>query len=203
MTAEYASTWHGVRVALRCDARLADQARALLQSLAPRFDASPPAAGMRIRFAGFELTLVSDGEGLVLHGPPLDDGPPADLGALLSIVAAQLALARRVGAGPVEVHETQWVVVGRGALRATALQALRAEPQDGDDSGWSLDDARSPAGGGDADAYEAMTVLQLLQQRRALGPALVLPPGWSVVVDGERIVAVFDPDGHDRLGVTR
>lgn len=179
-------------------AALADDLMFTLQRLTA---AEPPWAGMTVRFGWSLLQLREAADGrLILCEPDYLGNPFAELrprvDITLRVLAAQSELAHAVGVVPVDVGFEQFIVVSRGALAATAVQLVRADSLDADDSGWSLD---SPSGGAAPDDYEALRAYTLLSRRPAVLPALILPVGFAAIIRGQAISEVRDPEGKRRL----
>jgi hypothetical protein len=194
-------TLGGRVVAIECAPEQAAPADDLMSTLQRLTAAQPPWAGMTVRVGWSLLQLGEAADGrLILCEPDYLGNPFAELrprvDITLRVLAAQSALAHAVGVVPVDVGFEQFIVVGRGALAASAVQLVRAESLDADDSGWSLDRLAGGAAPGD---YEALRAYTLLSERPAVLSALILPVGFAAVIRGPAIAEVRDPEGNRRL----
>jgi hypothetical protein len=194
----------GRQVTAVCAPSQEAMARDVLATLARLARSDAPRDGMRVRFGWSVLTLrdAEDG-GLIVCEPDFDGDPLRDtrpqLVTTLDVLAGQTAFARQVGVVPEDIGFEQFVVVGRGALAANALHLFRDTPSAEDDSGWSITAAIAPPPPDSADDFDATYVYQFLRLRPAVLPVLILPTGFAVMLDGDRITAVIDADGRDRL----
>lgn len=164
--------------------------------------------GASLRLAGFDLRLRTCTQAQILEvcEPDFDDDPQhqwrANVSATLAWVAAQASLSSQLGLMGDEVNLHQLVVLADGALGARQLQALRNKPVDGEDSGWCLMDAEHEADPDDANAYTAMSVMNVLRQRPEMGAVLAMPTGCAAAFDGRQLVALFDAKGELRWPVS-
>ncbi len=148
--------------------------------------------------------------------PGYDDegaqGTAFDAGPQLAACARQATLCTLLGVEPAWASlDAQLGVFGgpigaAGAVYGRRLQEEEEEP--GGVSGWLLACAPSPGtldvavAELDARYPEGIAPLHvgaLLAACPALLPALALPTGWGAQVQGERLVAVYDPEGNETL----
>jgi hypothetical protein len=182
----------------------AEMAQEVLKSL-ERFAAQRPLlAGARMRFGWSLLTLGTDTQGGLLVCEPNFAGNPltelrSSIATTLEVLAQQVRLMHRLEVQPAEVSFEQYLVVRLGALAETKVNLLRDEPTSADDSGWSITPDAGADRSEDEEDYEAVQVYQLLTLRPAALAALTLPPGYVVALNGNKISAIFDPQGNERL----
>lgn len=171
-------------------------ARRALVSLHSDLPPGPLPDGSTAALAWWPLRLVPDGSAVRVLAPSGfgDD----DLTTVLGLFALQLALARRVGVDAPGFDPDAVVHVAPGTLDAEAVMLARSpEPEDGS-TGWHL----RPDGPLQvyAEAYETLSVRDLLDRRNSLLVPLPLPAGLIVKVRGDLVVAVIDgKTGLDRL----
>jgi hypothetical protein len=191
------------RLTTSCAPAQKQQAESVLSTFEQLAAKAPLLAGTRIRF-GWSLLTLRDAENgtLAVCEPDFSRDPfreiRPDLTVTLDVLARQTAFARQVGVTPVEVGFEQFVVVEQRAVTAAAAHLLRVESHASDDSGWSLSFSENLDEARDED-FESVRVYQLLDLRPAVLPALILPPGLIVLMDGDRIESVLDSGGRDLL----
>jgi len=165
-----------------------------LQEIARR---DPLRAGMRIRFGWTLFTLEADGDALVVCEPDFDGDPLTatrpSIATSLDVIAKQAAFARAQGVVPVDVTFDQVVIARRGAITSPDIQAFREDPDPPDDSGWSISLAGTSKASDDPDDYETIPTYRLFSLRPTLLPGLVLPPGYGLFLEGNRISQVLSP----------
>ncbi len=160
----------------------------------------PMTEGLVLRWGWSELVLVRGADGrLQVHEPdfggePLEDFRP-DVTSTLQVQAATRELLASCQVEPLPVRFDELLVAAGDAIAAPVLMAQRNEPSAEGDSGWYLG---ARPGFEDGDLATRM-VFELLDLRPALLPALALPAGWQVVLDGDSIVRVVDDRDRDVL----
>jgi hypothetical protein len=102
--------------------------------------------------------------------------------------------AQRAGVEPEDVTFQDKVVLAKHSLSAEQLYLERCEHTEAHDSGWYI--SRRDALDQDTE-FEALWVYQVLRQRPVLASVLALPVGYLVLVDGNTIEAVADPDNNE------
>ncbi len=141
-----------------------------------------------------------------------DDGATDDAGPQLAMCARQATLCTLLGVEPVWSSLDALLGVFGGPIGAAGAVYGRRLEEEGEEPGgvcgWllacadtpgTLDvavaelDARYP------DGVAPIRVGDLLASCPALLPALALPAGWGAQVQGDRLVAVYDPEGNETL----
>ena len=158
----------------------------------------PMTEGLALRWGWSELVLdrMADGR-LQVHEPDFGDDPledfREDVTVTLQVQAATRDLLAACQVEPRPVRFDELLVTAGDALEASVLMAYRNEPSAAGDSGWYVG-ARP---GFEEGALKPRMVFELLAERPALLPALALPAGWQVVLDGDRITRVVDDGDRD------
>ena len=161
----------------------------------------PLRPGARIRFGWSLLRLVETAPGeLTTCEPDFDGNPLLDarprLDTTLDVAAEQAAFVRQLHITPSDILFEQFIVAGKGALTAHAVQLYRDANASGDDSGWSLTEQGAEHADDGSDAWDAVRVYALLRLRRSLLRLLVLPPGFVVTLEGDQVTRVLDSRGQ-------
>lgn len=188
----------------RCADSLASQAGWLLDQVAS-FDGQGKglADGVTVQVGWCVLRLRQAGNELSVTEPDFASNPfqefRDDVTCSLTVMARQHRVVTRVGAVPVSVRFDDKVVLQRGCLAEPAVYAQRQAPKPGD-SGWFVGSRAGPDTTLGVDDLEALHVYELLTERPSLLDVLMLPEGYLVLFDGDRIEAVVDPDDHDVWG---
>lgn len=187
----------GRTIVARCAPALAPEAARLLEAVAKRWpNGRGLAEGATVEAGWTRLRLIGVDGQLVLCEPDFEHGGHVShVQHTLAVAAAQAQVLRRLRLeGDAPMHDAT-LVVRRGALTADRVQLERGEPAPGA-SGWyvGLPDEDPPT---DADAFETLTVGDLVERRPALLALLALPPGYMAIVDGETVKAVLNPDFED------
>lgn len=187
------------RVSIDCSDARADLVPPVLEMLSSLHERGEPMdEGLTLRWGWSALILVrmSDGR-LQVHEPDFDDDPlehvRADVTTTLQVQAASRDLLARCGCVPVPFAFDDALVVAGDALAQPVLMAQRSESSAPGDSGWYLG-ARP---GFEHTEPAPRMAFELLTTRPALLPALALPTGWQVVLEGERITRVVDDSDRD------
>jgi hypothetical protein len=197
----------GRNVTAVCLPLQAPMARDLLAALASIAAHTALHPGSRVRFGWSVLTLEEDGAGGLtvcepdFLGDPLRQVRPR-VDVTLEVLSQQTAFVRRIGVDPVDAGFDQFVVVARDADATASWQLFRGPPSSDEDSGWSISAAGAPPHDEDEETLEGRRVHTFLRTRPAVLAAVVLPAGFAVLVDGNRITAALDPEGRDRLSGT-
>jgi hypothetical protein len=197
-------------VEVRCEDNLREQGQWLADTIA-EFEARGrelgDGAAMDVGWTTFVLRIQPDGS-LRVCEPDYGSDPfktlRPDVTTSLTILAAQIDLARVLGLEPVPCRFDQKLVVRKGALDDARLFASR-QPPSGEDSGWYI----GPAHPGPAapppkvEDLESMRLYQLLARRPTVLYAMALPPGYTVLWKGHDIEALADPQGRNLWHQTR
>jgi hypothetical protein len=127
-----------------------------------------------------------------LNGSPYVEYRP-DITLTLLIAAWQASVCRRAGAvGEDVTWQSRLVVVGDALQQHKVI--LKREAPDGDnDSGWYV----GAPGGGQEATPSVLEGWQVWQQRPALVSVLCLPADYLVVVEGDTIRTIGNPDNQD------
>ena len=176
-------------------------------------------AGAVFRYGPLLLRLSGRPGRLQVVAPAYEeDGSGAveqDLGRQLTACGWQTTLCARLGAEPCWASlDAQLGVFGDPLAGAGAVYGHRLEAEaevPGGSSGWLLACAAAPAlldgavaalGAAYPQGIAPMRVGALLAACPALVPALALPAGWSAQIHAGRLIAVYDPDGHETLAAS-
>jgi hypothetical protein len=106
----------------------------------------------------------------------------------------QNAFASHVEAGQRAISFQDKIVMQKNVFNAASLVFTRSEPRPGD-SGWFIAARAKYANGAE---LEAIYAYQLIALKPAVLDAMTLPEGYMVMVEGEKIAAVADPEDHVR-----
>lgn len=190
-----------IPITVRCDEAFDQQGRWLADLVASFDDRGPGLAdGVTLQVGWSVLRLAVQGDGSLLVCEPDFAGNALsafrpEVSTTLSVLKAQVALAKQVGLDPKPSRYDDKVVIYKGVFDMPAIYADRQPPKEGD-SGWYIGPAEMNTSPG-ADDLEAIRVYHLLTRRPHLMAALALPPGCIVAWNGTTIKAVFDPDGRN------
>ena len=157
---------------------------------------------VEVGWTTFVLRLQPEGSLRVCE--PDYDGDPfrslrPEVTTSLTVLAAQIDLARSLSIEAVPCRFDQKLVVRKGVLDEARIFANR-QPPNGEDSGWYIGpahDGRATAPAPRAEDLESMRLYQLLARRPTVLYALALPPGYTVVWQGHNIQALADPQGRN------
>jgi hypothetical protein len=189
------------RVSVDCLDGYADLVPPVLNLLTALYEhGEPMTEGLALRWGWSELVLVREADGrLQVHEPDFGDDPlesyRPDVTATLQVQAATRDVLARCGVEPHPVRFDELMVVAGDALAAPVLMAQRNKPSAPGDSGWYVG-ARP---GFEEGRLAPRMVFELLGSRPGLLPALALPAGWQVVLDGDDILRVVDDRDRDVL----
>lgn len=187
----------------RCDTEQAGALPWLLDMLTTRHYERPLAAGSTVRVGWTVLALQRRDSGAVLLCEPNFAADPwnsllPDVTRSLAVLRAHAAMLNRLPPG-VEGREIAFydrLVVARGALDQPALVAQRDAAAFAGHGGWyigtteGLDTALPPQ-----QRYETPFVYELLTRRPSVLPALVLPLGTQIQLDGDGVTSMRLADG--------
>ncbi len=158
----------------------------------------PMVEGLTLRWGWSALVLVRIEDGrLQAYEPDFDDDPlenvRPDATATLRVQAATRELVSLCRTDPLPVLYDDLVVVAGDVLTSPVLMAQRNPPAEVGDSGWYV----GSRPGFEVDPPTPRMVFEMLEHRPALLPALALPAGWQVVVEGDRLSRVVDAQDRD------
>jgi hypothetical protein len=187
-------------VTVTCSPALQRQAESLLVLAGQLHSEGPPLCdGTRLQFGWTIFTLREQENGTLAILEPDFDGNPfttqrIDISYSLAIQVQMVQFALRVGVEPEDVTFQDKVVLAKHSLAEDRLYLVRGAHSEAHDSGWYCGRRDAP---GDETELEALWVYQVLRQRPALAPVLALPVGYLVLVHGNTIEAVADPDDNE------
>lgn len=148
--------------------------------------------GTRLQIGWSILTLRTRGSELLVCEPDFDGNPSQstrdDVSSTLLVQAQQSDFLRGLGLGGTPVSFQDKVVLAKGCLDDPKIYLERKPPSQGD-SGWFI--GRVDKFGNNKD-LEALYVFQLLKRRPALMQVLLLPPGFLIVIEGDRIESILN-----------
>ena len=191
----------GRRVVITFEPGQESMARGVMATLARICGERRPQAGMSVRLGWSLVRLVEDPhDGLILCEPDFDGDPlhqaRQGVSTTLAVLRMQSRLCHAVDVQPQDAGFEQFIVVAGGALMLREIQLLRTTTNGPEDSGWSL----GPLGYAVAEEdYGAMRLYELLSQRPIVLAVVALPSDFAAVIENETVVAVFDPQGRQRL----
>jgi hypothetical protein len=191
-------------IEVRCDDKLREQGQWLADTVAgfeERGGRLGDGVAVEVGWTTFVLRIQPDGT-LLVNEPEYGADPfktvRPDVTVSLTILAAQIDLARALSLAPVPCRFDQKLIVRKGVLASPRIFANRREPK-GEDSGWYLglaDDGR-PGEPPKAEELESIRLFQLVNRRPAILYAFALPVGYTVVWNGNNIAALADPQGRN------
>jgi hypothetical protein len=197
-------------VEVRCEDNLREQGQWLADTIAD-FETRGRSLGdglaVDVGWTTFVLRIQPDGS-LRACEPDYSADPfkslRPEVTTSLTILAAQIDLARSLNLESVPCRFDQKLVVRKGVLNEARIFANR-QPPSGEDSGWYIGPAQDgrAAPAPKAEDLESMRLYQLLKSRPAILYALALPPGYTVVWNGHNIEALADPQGRNLWHETR
>ena len=195
----------GQTVVVSCADELQQQADWLLGVLAELHKSGRLIGeGKRVQVGGSFLSFRRQPSGdLSVCEPDIERNPfkdeTTDVSCTLRVLASQFALASRLAVDPVVTTFQDKVVMDQDCLQSEDLYMHRSEPNASEnDSGWFIgrQGPRDPS-----PKLEAIYAFQVLLQRPELFPALILPVGYMVMVNGQGIQAVMNADNETVLSV--
>jgi len=156
----------------------------------------------RIQFGWSVLTLRAEDGGLRVCEPDFwgdISGMRPTVDTTLAVLKEQVSVLRAAGEDGVDVQFTEFVAVARGAIETADLFLKRDAPLSEGDTGWfvgRLEDLKAarPA------AVDALRVFEVLRVRPALVHVMALPPGYLVIVRGNKVEALLDKQLHLKWG---
>ena len=155
---------------------------------------------VKIQFGWSLLTLKEEGGELVVHEPNFDGDPlretRGEVSCTLEVLAKQTNLVNALGIEPSTVRFQDKLIVLKGCFQKRRIYMERKFANVGD-SGWYVGDAET-----DEDVspeYEGLRVFHLLKLRPVAMQFLVLPPGYLVVLDDEKVEAILNEKGQKLL----
>ena len=116
----------------------------------------------------------------------------SDISASLRVLLAQNELIQRTNAIPCSARFDERIVIRKGCLSEARLYMERSNPT-GNDSGWYISKAGEQSTPAPSD-LESIYSFELLSLRPALLSCLLMPPGWLVVWQGNKIEAIVNAD---------
>ena len=204
------STQASKAIEVRCDENLREQGQWLADTIAG-FEARGGRLGdgvaVEVGWTTFVLRIQPDGS-LLVYEPEYGADPfktvRPEVTVSLTILAAQIDLARSLTLTPVPCRFDQKLIVRKGVLDSVRIFANRREPK-GEDSGWYIGPANGAGEGPPpkAEDLDSMRLFQLVQRRPEILYALALPVGYTVVWNGNNIEALADPQGRNLWHPTR
>jgi len=155
--------------------------------------------GTRLQVGWSILTLRSRESALIVCEPDFDGDPfkstRDDVSCTLLVQAQQNDTLRGLGLSGVPVSFQDKIVLAKGCLGDAKIYLERKPPTQGD-SGWFIGRVDKSANNKD---LEAVYVYQLLKRRAALMKILLLPPGFLIVFEGDRIESILDDKDQSLL----
>jgi len=190
-------------VEVRCEDNLREQGQWLADTIAEseaRGRGLEDGVAVDIGWTSFVLRAQPDGSLRVCEpdyaADPFKTLRP-EVTTSLTVLTAQMDLARAMLVEAVPCRFDQKLVVRKGVLNETRVFANR-QPPNGEDSGWyvgpAADGAAAPP---KAEDLESMRLYELLQRRPTILYAMALPPGYTVIWNGHTIEALADPQGNN------
>ena len=200
MNSDYSIRVGNRELVLHADALLATQARSVLEKLKDILERSGTRAGVptTVDFGWTRFIIIESGSKLVVHEPTfvgnVGDNVQGDVSRSLTIVARQVNVLRLLGVEGCDASFKETLVYVPGHIADKKVYMERAHDKDPGDSGWyvgPVDGKPSPR------EMVSRYTSELLHVRPALLDALLLPPGYLVVWDGDAIEAVVPDSGEN------
>jgi hypothetical protein len=153
--------------------------------------------GMRIRLGWSILELREEGGMYVVYEPDFSKNPfiefRSDVSVTLQVQASQIDFINQLGLTPLEVSFQDRIIFAKGCMEVGKIYLERVPPQpEKGDSGWFVGFID---GNNDQENLQSAFVYQLLYLRPILLQFLLLPAGYMVVLDGNRVEAILDQAG--------
>lgn len=158
--------------------------------------------GLRVRMGWSMFTLKKQGNELAVCEPDFAgnalQGVRPDVTLTLQVLALQASLLHklRLRDRSTDTRFEDTLTCARGCLADDDLYLRRGKPTPGD-SGWYLGSVRGAERGDDPSLFETLYVYQLVQKRKGLLQALLLPEDYMVVFQRDQVVSVFDPSNTE------
>jgi len=191
-------------IEVRCEDKLREQGQWLADTIAEfegRGRALSDGVALDVGWTTFVLRIQPDGSLRVCEpdyaADPFKSLRP-EVTTSLTVLAAQIDLARSLDLEAVPCRFDQKLIVRKGALNEARIFANRREANGGD-SGWYVGPAHDgrPGDPPKAEDLETLRLYQLLARRPAILYALALPTGYTVVWKGHDIEALADAQGRN------
>jgi hypothetical protein len=140
------------------------------------------------------LRFSVHGDRISLQEPDYDGDPEtqwrADISVSLATLARQRAVLDRIDIPGEAINFDQHVLLVRGVLDDDKLFMMRVPSPGGRTTGWRVIPS---AGMAEDDEVDSVPVYAIMRERPILIDAMLLPAGFMVVVEGDRITQLIDP----------
>ncbi|HEX7639889.1 MAG TPA: hypothetical protein VF457_15945 [Burkholderiaceae bacterium] len=163
------------------------------------------APDVRVQIGWSFIQLRADGDELIVCEPDFAGNPFKDLrrdvSVTLQVQASQNDFISRLGVAPTMVSFQDKIIFSKGCLGVDRIYAERIDPKvNSHDSGWFFGYVD---GDNDASNLQAGYVYHLLALRPILLQILLLPAGYMVVFNGERVEDILGVDGKSVLSARK
>jgi hypothetical protein len=188
-------------VTLQCRDDLEPQADGLLGHLKRTFTPHSEQLkhGFKIQFGWSVLCLLDRTSDMLICEPNFRGNPfqqwSDDVSTTLAVLSEQVGFLRSIAFPASDSMPARFddkIVLSKGCLSHQQIYLERCETSKEGDSGWYIGPVLRSS---EKPEYEAMRVYELLDLRPATLGVLCLPPGFLVVLDGDRIEGIQDPGG--------
>ena len=192
-------------ITANCAQQFSKQAEALLKKLAELNEKGPALRdGTVIRFGWSDLKLIQHDEELVVYEPDFSKNPfedyVADVTSTIQVLVEQTNLLHHIHIEGIACIYSDRIILAKGALDVEEIYLQRSASTPKNNSGWYIgktrDDNKKEK---EIQDYESRYGFEVFQIRPSLMKCLVLPVGFLVLMNGNRIESIVDVDNNNVL----
>lgn len=191
-----------IRLSINCAANLDSQANAVLTKIAVLHSGgSQLRDGSTIQFGWTVFTLQKENGGLTVCEPAFEGNALGELknsaDISLGVLTEQVAVLHKVGESGFDICFSDYLISAQGALHARRIYLQRKQPMH-EDSGWYIGDVEHPELAHDKEQLLSLRMFELWKLLPSALRVLALPPGFLVVMEGDEIKSIVDPEDRER-----
>ena len=140
--------------------------------------------------------MAAKGENLVFQEPDYDAENPEsamrdDISASVRMLSEQTEVLARIGMQGQDVNFDEHVLLTKGALELDKVYLVRVASPGGRVTGWRIAGTEDEEGEMEIDS---VPLYEVFRRRPALVRAMLLPVGFMVFFEGDRIQVIVDPN---------
>ncbi len=190
-------------IVLECSDDFSELAESVLDALI-EMDRNGPRLknGSKIQFGWSVLTLQEENGRLRVCEPDFSGNISQNrlnIDTTLAVLKEQVSALRAAGEEGSDVSFTDLVAVAEGALSTESVFLKRDPPLSKADSGWFVGKLEDLEAAREA-TVQPVHVYEVLRSRPILVHVMTLPPGYLVIVRGEKVQAMLDQHLRVRWG---